>query len=310
MRFFLLGLLVGASVLSSCRGDDGSTGDDGGVSVDAGPARDAGPQPVVDAGSTVDAGGSPFDAGTSDLAYQSADDSLQLNGTTRTFVVSRPVTLPQTALPVVIVFHGDGGNGRGIQAAFRFEASSREPMLYVYPDAPGGTFEYYSSMGRATEEEFVANLLNHLRATFLVDDARVYLAGMSGGATLANALGCRLSNQTIRAVGIHSGTLYPVDDDFTYTASGAVSCALPASIFVWGAADMSEGVSFAQGQATRDNYEAAAQCGNTSSPWTLSPCTRADSCMRDVVWCPIEGLGHAVWPGAADVMNAFFSTQK
>jgi poly(3-hydroxybutyrate) depolymerase len=138
---------------------------------------------------------------------------------------------------------------------------------------------------------------------------------MSGGATMANALGCRLGPSVVRGLGIHSGTLYPTDDasgkpEFSYTDNGGVSCALPDTLFVWGKADNTEGVSYAQGQSVRDNYLATQSCANTSEPWTSAPCVRYDACQRDVVWCAVDGLGHSIWPGAAQAIWSFFDGKK
>lgn len=260
------------------------------------------PSPAV----TTDAG--PVDTGPPPLSYDSSDETVDVGVTPRTYVLAQPQTLPDAALPVVFVFHGDGGNGRGMQGAFDFEHRSVEPMLYVYPNAPGGTFPYWSSEGREGEAAFVRAALDALDARFDIDRGRVYLTGMSGGATLSNALACRLGPDVIRAIAAHSGTLYPVDDDFMYTPTGGVSCTMLDVMLLWGTEDRAAGVSYEQGEAVRENYRRTAECGE-ASPWS-----RYDACVSyagcEVVWCSIGGLGHSVWPGAGDAILTYFTSRR
>ena len=54
------------------------------------------------------------------------------------------LTLPGVAtagLPLVISMHGDGGNGASARASFTLETASMDGAVFVYPSAPGGTFE-------------------------------------------------------------------------------------------------------------------------------------------------------------------------
>ena len=231
-------------------------------------------------------------------------------GVMRSFVLTHPSPMPG-GLPLVFSLHGDGGNGAGMRQALPLEAQANGTAVFVYPDAPGGTFEYYSDAGRTAETTFVNDVSALLRAELTIDTARVFVTGFSGGATMANALGCRLGPLVIHGLGIHSGTLYAVDNagvpDFTYTPSGGVSCPLPATLFVWGESDVESGVSFPEGQAVRDNYLATQACAVTTTPWRAAPCQSYDACAAAVVWCPIAGMGHSIWPGAAAAIWTFFN---
>jgi len=243
--------------------------------------------------------------------YLEEDRTIDSGGDARTYLLVRPddETLAALgALPIVIAFHGDGGTGRGLHGSMPFERPAGASGVFaVYPDAMGGTFEYYSDAGRAREVALVQDLIAALSAEFSVDASRIHLAGFSGGATLANAVGCRLGNDVIASMGIHSGTLYPVDPpDFAYTDTGGVDCALPRAILVWGTTDGTD-VGFAQGQSVRNNYLRTAGCADVSAPWSLAPCITYPDCEEAVVWCPIDGMGHAIWPGATAAMWRYFS---
>jgi poly(3-hydroxybutyrate) depolymerase len=238
------------------------------------------------------------------LSYVVEVRSIESSGVTRPFVLARPELGSTAGLPLVIVLHGDDGTGAGIRDALPIE--SHLAAVYAYPDAPEGTFNYYTVPGRQAEAQFVQDLIAALQAEFGINTGRVFVAGMSGGATMANVLGCYLGPHVIRGLGIHSGTLYPIDEDFKYTATGGVSCPLPDVRFVWGAADAGDGTTYAEGQAVRDNYRATQECAGTTTPVSPDPCVAYDGCTRAVEWCAIDGLPHAIWDGAAGAFATFF----
>jgi endoglucanase len=244
-------------------------------------------------------------------AYVSENRSIVSSGIQRNFVLARPMNMPVgTALPLVFSLHGDGGSGAGMRAALPLEAQAASGAVFVYPSAPGGTFEYYTYDGRSREAIFISDLIAALGAEFGIDSDRVFVIGFSGGATMANALGCRLGPAVIRGLGIHSGTLYPLNDgggqpDFTYTGNGGVSCPLPAAMFIWGQSDNTPGVSFADGQNVRNNYAATQGCAATTTAGGIPPCVAYDGCLRALNWCPIAGMGHSIWSQAAPALWQF-----
>jgi polyhydroxybutyrate depolymerase len=249
------------------------------------------------------------------IKYVSERRRMVSSGDNREFILARPDPMPAGAsLPLVFSFHWDGGTGDAMRGALPLEAQAAHGAVFVYPDALlGGTFEYWNDQGRAREETLVRDLIAALAAELHIDPARVFLAGMSGGATLANALGCRLGPGVVRAVAIHSGTLWPVNagggQDFYVQQSGGVSCALPAAILMWGKNDNSGDTSFANGEGTRNLYVATQACAAANPPaWSVSPCVAYAGCARPVVWCAVDGLGHEIWSGAAAAIWKFFET--
>ena len=162
--------------------------------------------------------------------YVTETRTLIVGEVTRTYLLARPDPMPATALPLVISMHGDGGNSAGMRGALPLETAATNAggkAVFVYPKSKDGAFEYWSDAGRAHEGQFVQQLIASLHGSLGTDSGRVYLVGFSGGATMANALGCRLGRNVIRGLGIHSGTLYPVDGDFGYTGNGGVTCVDP-----------------------------------------------------------------------------------
>lgn len=250
---------------------------------------------------------------SANAAYVSENRNIVSGGVTRSFVLARPMTLPAgTALPLVFSLHGDGGNGTAMRAALPLEAQAASGAIFVYPNAPGGTFEYYTYDGRSREAVFVTDVIAAMQSEFGIDTTRVFVVGFSGGATMTNALGCRLGPGVIRGLGIHSGTLYPVNNgmgvpDFTYTGNGGVSCPLPAAAFIWGENDNTSGVSFAAGVNVRNNYAATQGCSASTTPALVSPCVAYDGCTRALDWCAIPGMGHAIWSQAAPALWQFIA---
>lgn len=245
--------------------------------------------------------------------YTTSNRTLQVGPDTRSFLLAVPNS-GSAGKPLVLSLHGDGGTGAGMRSSLPLETAAAGAAVFVYPNASnaagvGGTFEYFTDAGRSAGVAFVRALIDALEAELQIDRARVFITGFSGGATMANALGCRLESDEIRGLGIHSGSLYPINNDFTYTGNGGVSCALPATMLIWGENDNTAGVTFAIGQGVRDNHRNTQLCANTSTGFAPAPCIRYDACQQDVAWCQIAGMGHSIWSQAASAFWNFFAAQ-
>ncbi len=242
-------------------------------------------------------------------AFTVENRSIVSSTITRPFVIAFPSNRP-VGLPLVLSLHGDSGNGASMRAALNLETPSNDGAVFVYPTAPGNTFEYYTDIGRTREVQFVRDLIIALETEFAIDRSAVYIAGFSGGATMANALGCRMEADEIRGLGIHSGSLYAINNDFTYTANGGVSCALPATILLWGQTDNTGGVDYQTGLGILGNHRATQNCANSSVASGPSPCVAYNACGRAVNWCSIPAMGHSIWSNAAPAMWQFFAAQR
>lgn len=264
------------------------------ASTDAGDAADTAP---------------PLPADTGPVTYTVEARTLTSSGESRAYTLAKP-PVPKGA-QLVIAFHGDGGNGPSFRTALNLESATSRPTVFAYPTAPGGTFGYWDDAGRTKEAQFVRDLVSALATELGIDKTRVFLTGFSGGATLTNALACRLGPSVVRGVGVHSGTLYPVTTsggkmDFDYDSKGAPTCALPPALLVWGALDKGD-TSFAYGQNTRDGYRAKNACASTTKAASVSPCVVYDGCA--VTWCAIDGMGHALWSSAGRAIQGWFDTR-
>lgn len=310
------GLLL-ATLVAGCSSEPGvAPGPDAGDDAMVDTMVDTATGDAADTGDPGDTGTDPGDTGAAEtppdggpFTYVVEARTLTSSGVARAFTLARPKVTAGAQL--VIAFHGDGGNGPAFRAALPLEPNATRPTVFVYPTAPGGTFGYWDDAGRTKEAQFVRDVVDALVGELGLDRGRVFLTGFSGGATLGNALACRLGKSVIRAVAIHSGTLYPVTtasgkDDFQYDKAGAPTCPLPPAILAWGALDKGD-TSFAFGQDTRDAYRAKDGCAATTKPAASSPCVTYDGC--SVTWCPIDGMGHALWSGAAKAFQQWFDAR-
>jgi polyhydroxybutyrate depolymerase len=254
----------------------------------------------------VDAGSAGADADAAPVVrtYVVASRTILSRGIARTFLLATPDPMPARP-PLVLALHGDGGTPEGLRASLGVEEAAKGDAVVVYPAAPDGIFEYWTDEGRSAEAGFVTDVVSLLGGELGIDTGRVFLAGFSGGATMANALGCVLGAGVVRGVGIHSGTLYPVT-----SPGGPVACTLPSAIVVWGTADATYGTTYPEGERTRDRYRDNLACSATTAPSTPAPCVAYDGCRAPLTWCPIEGQGHAMWSLAGAAIWAHFAALR
>ena len=137
--------------------------------------------------------------------------ALQHGGRQRSYIVHvPPVAREGRPLPVVLNFHGGGGNAESQQNIPRLDAlADAEGFLAVYPDGTGrmpdrlltwnaGTCCAYSVMNSVDDVGFTLALLADLEARQPVDRRRVYATGLSNGAMMAWRL-------AVEASGAHRG---------------------------------------------------------------------------------------------------------
>jgi len=133
--------------------------------------------------------------------------SIAVHGVTRTYRVHLPAgRAPRDAAPLVVVFHGGGGNAANAARMTGMDAESdREGFVVAYPNGTGPlreallTWNAWRCCGRALEENvddvgFVRALVASLERDYRIDRKRVYATGMSNGAMMAYRAGCELAD--------------------------------------------------------------------------------------------------------------------
>jgi polyhydroxybutyrate depolymerase len=129
---------------------------------------------------------------------------------------------PQRPLPVVLVFHGGGGNAASVRTQSRLSAKGdAEGFVAVYPQGSGGiggrlkTWNAGTCCGAAMQRHvddiaFVAALLDDLAATVAIDRSRIYATGISNGGMMAYEIACALGDR-IAAIAVVAGEMTALD---------------------------------------------------------------------------------------------------
>ncbi len=251
--------------------------------------------------------------------HGTTEGSVATGGGSRSFRVHVPPGYePTRATPVVLMFHGGGGNARQFQerSAQMDPIADREGFITVYPQGTGalGTWNGGLCCGRAAQDNvddvgFVAALLDHLEGALCVDRHRVFATGMSNGALMSHRLACELS-QRIAAIAPVAGTLgvepctpeRPValmqihgTEDGHVPWEGGVGCG-------------PSGADFTSVPSTLEGWRQRNGCASTTSELFTQGngrCVGFDGCAAPAVLCTLEGSGHS-WPGgdpAANIAN-------
>jgi polyhydroxybutyrate depolymerase len=120
---------------------------------------------------------------------------------------------PRTGrLPLVLAFHGAGGNGAGFARESRLSTTAdRYGFAVLYPSA--GSPRRYWSLNAATSPDDVARvqaLLPQAMQAACTDRTRIYATGVSNGGGFAARLGCDLAG-TVAAVAPVAGGYRALD---------------------------------------------------------------------------------------------------
>lgn len=129
--------------------------------------------------------------------------TIMAGSDTRRYLVHVPQSYRKgTPVPLVLVLHGGGGNGRGAEHMSGFTAKAeKEGFIVVYPYGWGRfeerllTWNAGNCCGLALKEQkddvgFLRQLVSRLKSDYAIDEKRVFAAGMSNGAMMAYKLAC------------------------------------------------------------------------------------------------------------------------
>lgn len=111
-----------------------------------------------------------------------------------------------TPVPLVLVFHGGGGNPDNIARTTGMNVKAdTEGFIVVYPDGTGrfknrihtwnvGFCCGYSLENNIDDVLFIDTLVQHLKNQYTIDENRIYATGMSNGGMMTYRVGAELSN--------------------------------------------------------------------------------------------------------------------
>ncbi|MEP6946709.1 MAG: PHB depolymerase family esterase [Acidobacteriota bacterium] len=136
--------------------------------------------------------------------------TIKVSGVDRSFIryipkgydASKPVA-------IVFVFHGRGGNAKGIEKGTGFsKLADTEGFIAIYPSGLGTPSVWNSGIDPTHTEDdtgFFTAMLDRLEKNFKIDPKRVFVCGFSAGAMMSYRLGGQFSDR-IAAIGVASGS--------------------------------------------------------------------------------------------------------
>ena len=139
-------------------------------------------------------------------------ESLTISGVTRTYLLHVPPNFQKNAGSLVIVLHGSGGNGLGMEIGTGFSTLADQAGFAVaYPDGllesnAGQTNWAYFFNDFNDDVGFFRQLINALQAGVEPDPKRIYVTGLSSGALMSHRLGVQLSD-LVAGIGVVEGAL-------------------------------------------------------------------------------------------------------
>jgi polyhydroxybutyrate depolymerase len=155
------------------------------------------------------------DGQASSLTSGNHEFAIRHGGRRRTFLVHVPPGSQSAPLPVVMAFHGGGGNASGFQRYAELDrVADRERFVVVYPNGTGPlpnrllTWNAgdgccgYALTNAVNDMGFAATVLSDLETRIAIDRRRVYATGHSNGAILAHRLAAERSGIIAAVVAI------------------------------------------------------------------------------------------------------------
>lgn len=194
----------GAAGSASSGGMTGAGGDSSGT-AGAGPTGSSGTGGTggdgsggsgAGSGSGGSGGGSSVkpSAGCGTSNPPSGDLTIDVNGNPGSYVLSLPDDYdPAKPYPLGFAFHGFGRTGPQCQAGdcAGFQSVMKNEAVLVYMTSIAG--EGWDDFD--AESTFFEAVLDHVLASYCIDESRVFAAGTSSGAHFSNVLGCRFGDR-------------------------------------------------------------------------------------------------------------------
>ena len=134
--------------------------------------------------------------------------TIEADGEVRAYRLTVPQLLPGERVPLVIAFHGMGESAASMAEYARLEQlAAQHNVLIAMPEMSYGTWANASPDTLSPQNpdvQFFDALLGRLTQQYPIDPRRVYVLGMSNGASFAQLL-MQLRSTQIAAVMAHSG---------------------------------------------------------------------------------------------------------
>ena len=162
--------------------------------------------------------GTASDTGQLVTAGTEQTNLIQVGDLSRSYIVRAPADA-QKPMPLLIMFHGAGGDASRAERATGFSAAAvADDFVVAYPNgtqanAVEGELSWNAGTccGRARTNQvddvsFILAMITELQATYSIDPERIYLAGFSNGGMMSYRLACEHAD-LFAGIAVVSGAL-------------------------------------------------------------------------------------------------------
>lgn len=138
-------------------------------------------------------------------AQKDITGNLAVNNKQREYILHLPENYSgKEPLPLVMIFHGGGGNSRQMQAYFKMDPiADKENFITVYPNGINKQWndgrEFKEEITANDDVQFVTQLLDTLVRNYAIDTGRIFSTGISNGGFFSIYLSYKLSHR-LRAI--------------------------------------------------------------------------------------------------------------
>jgi polyhydroxybutyrate depolymerase len=226
----------------------------------------------------------------------------------RRVVLVEPASPPDAGkLPLVLLFHGDGGDADDLHRSWPFERATGGDAYLAYADARHPASWDLETTGDNPDVAYTVALIDALAARWPIDRTRVYLTGYSSGGFFANTFACQKSD-LVRAIASNAGGA-PYNQAEKWP-NGFAKCPGQkpvAAMALHGRGD--ESVTLDSGRFTAEYWANVNGCDASEMETTgydLCRAYRGCPIGKPVVFCEIPDLGHWVWDDATEASWTFF----
>ncbi|HWH10860.1 MAG TPA: PHB depolymerase family esterase [Solirubrobacteraceae bacterium] len=129
--------------------------------------------------------------------------TMTVGGVQRSARLHVPSSKAGTGLPLIVAYHGYGGNGAEFERDTGLSTlADKEGFAVVYPSSEG---DEWAISGGERDVVFTSAVLDRVESMACIDPARVYATGVSIGAGMAARAGCELSARIAGLVLVSGG---------------------------------------------------------------------------------------------------------
>lgn len=243
-------------------------------------------------------------------ATRASLQAIRTLGRQRSYALVEPAIVePERRYPLILVFHGDGGDAMGFHDAWPFERVTGKNAFLAYPEGIGRTWDLETTKNNQ-DEQFAVTLVDEIASRHPIDRERVFATGYSSGGFMANVLACHRPG-LLRAIASNAGgapynQLERWDNGYP-KCPGQKAVAMLA---LHGERD--SGVTLDSGRFSAEYWGYVNGCKTDEMETTgYSECRLYRGCpaSKAVGFCSIPTLGHWVWEEAAQASWTFFERQ-